>query len=673
MICQMNKPASSLSNEEILDILSLSRKATAIYTSENIVIEFANDQMISFWGKDRNVIGLELEVAVPELKGQPFIALLQQVWRTGNTYTAENQSAELRVNGKLQRFHFNFEYKAIKNEHGEVYSILHTATDVTQLNLAKQALDTGLLREHELNRKLLSANASLGKSQDKFASLVKNAPVAITFLQGPELLVELVNKKMLEIWGRREEQVINLSILDETNPLIDPEQVRLINRVYETQDPYYGFSVKINILSPFSVITRYFDLIYEPVLDVENEVIGVMIVATDVTEHSLSFQREQSLAEELTASNNELAAINEEMHASNEELNRREDQLQFIIDAAEIGIWDLDLRNLQLSGNDRFKSWLGLSEQDAISLSELYKVIHKDDYAHVSSAIKEALREHSSGKFNVEFQLNIPGELLPRYIAAKGKASFNIQQQPLKFSGTMMDITERKQDELRKNDFIGMVSHELKTPLTSLNGYSQILQSRAKKNQDEFSVNALKKIGTQVSKMTALINGFLNISRLESGKIHLEKKKFNLDELIAENIKESELLTETHQILFTPCPPVEVEADKDKISSVITNFISNAVKYSPAGKLIEIQCEVSPSEVRVGVKDHGMGIKKEDSERLFERFYRVRNGQTQLISGFGIGLYLSAEIVKSHSGKIWVDSIPGEGSTFFFTLPLSST
>lgn len=168
-----------------------------------------------------------------------------------------------------------------------------------------------------------------------------------------------------------------------------------------------------------------------------------------------------------------------------------------------------------------------------------------------------------------------------------------------------------------------------------------------------------------------MINGFLNVSRLESGKIYLEKQNFNLDELVREIIEETMLFTSTHTITFAPCVPIPVYADRDKIGHVISNLLSNAIKYSPKRRDIEVKCELIDHCAQVSVKDEGMGIKSQFIDRLFEPYFRVETHHTQHISGFGIGLYISAEIIKRHGGKIWVNSESGKGSTFFFSLPVS--
>ncbi|MBS1504308.1 MAG: PAS domain-containing sensor histidine kinase, partial [Bacteroidetes bacterium] len=232
------------------------------------------------------------------------------------------------------------------------------------------------------------------------------------------------------------------------------------------------------------------------------------------------------------------------------------------------------------------------------------------------------------------------------------------------------DISEKKLDEQKKNDFIGMVSHELKTPLTSLTAIVQLLQARLGQSDDSFLVGSLKKANKQVKKMADMINGFLNISRLESGKMPIVKTEFELGALIKEAIDETRFMSSDHVFKFHNGQPTHIYADRDKIGSVILNLLNNAVKYSSKSRTIEVNCMVIDSQVQVSVKDEGIGIKAADKDRLFERYYRVEDEQTRHISGFGIGLYLSAEIIKQHAGKIWAESEPGKGSTFYFTLPL---
>jgi two-component system sensor histidine kinase VicK len=236
-----------LNNDQLLNILVLSKDATAVYTGEELTIEIANDAMIGFWGKDRSVIGRSFIEAVPELVGQPFFDLLREVWRTGVTYEATDMAAQLRVGGKLQWFYYDFIYRAIKNDEGEVYCILHTATDVTDRHIR---ITEGLGREQDLqeeltatNEELQSANAevqstnealSLSRKQllqlnaeleqrvslrtgelkaaqaaaewqsDRITRFFMQAPAGICIMDGPDLVFELINPSYQQLFSERE-------------------------------------------------------------------------------------------------------------------------------------------------------------------------------------------------------------------------------------------------------------------------------------------------------------------------------------------------------------------------------------------------------------------------------------------------------------------------------------
>ncbi len=701
----MNTNNTVLNADQLLQVLSLSENATAIYTSDDIVIEMANDAMIGFWGKDRSVIGKTLLEAVPELRSQPFIGLLKQVWRSGETYTAKDTPADLVVGGKLDRYYFDFEYRAIKDANGDMFCILHTSTDVTAKVLNEKALEAGLKREKILgdelehaNSQLAAANAELFKSNDnltklveslaesenRFRKLVQDAPVAICVLSGMDMRIDVANNKILQLWGRTGEEVISKPLLVARPELIAHTYISVMKRVFDTGVPFSGTSIASKVLRKGQLADMYSDAIYQPLLDESGKVTGIMVVLTDVTDKTLIARREQELVKALAATNEELAAINEEMLATNEELRESqyllrqanddmrssEEQLQFTINAADLGTWDLNPATNKFTGNERLKEWFGLKSIEDISLDVATNVIHEKDRPLVVEAIEEALNFRSGGRYDIEYRIVAPHYSAPRYYRAKGKALFDSEQQPVRFSGILQDINEKKQDEIRKNDFIGMVSHELKTPLTSLKAYVQMLLSKAKNTEDQFTVNALSKVEIQVIKMSTMINGFLNVSRLESGKIQLYKETFDLNDLIEDVAEQMQLIIPKHRITLSPSSPMNIFADKEKIGQVLTNFLSNAAKYSPAGQPIEITCNYVDGQAVVSVKDEGIGLKPQDKEKMFSRYYRVEEASTKHISGFGIGLYLSSEIIKSHKGNVWVESTFGVGSTFFFSLPI---
>ncbi|MES2268592.1 MAG: PAS domain S-box protein [Bacteroidota bacterium] len=234
------------------------------------------------------------------------------------------------------------------------------------------------------------------------------------------------------------------------------------------------------------------------------------------------------------------------------------------------------------------------------------------------------------------------------------------------------DITEKKQEELRKNDFIAMVSHELKTPLTVVKSYIQILLAKEKSDSDAFKLNALLRAEVQIQKMTSMIQDFLSLARLEDGKIQLNKDRFELHSLITEVAGDAQFLTSVHQIKLEDCEDIIIHADRDKIGQVLMNLLSNAIKYSPKGGKIIIGCVKLGDKVKVFVKDEGVGINVADQKKLFQKFYRVKNEKIKTISGFGIGLYLVSELLRYHDTKIEVESHEHKGSTFYFLVDMQS-
>ncbi|WP_158799300.1 ATP-binding protein [Pedobacter sp. L105] len=358
----------------------------------------------------------------------------------------------------------------------------------------------------------------------------------------------------------------------------------------------------------------------------------------------------------------------EKLESDHHELAETQMKLEQAIETGKMGSWSFNPLTYEIILSDFVKEMFGFPLEGEVRLDEIIEAIDPEYRGMLQDVLKNAVESHLPS--DTEYSITQCHTNERKWVKATGKIFFDNSGNPVEYSGLFMDITERKLDELRKNDFIGMVSHELKTPLTSLNGYVQILHSKAEKTGNAFFVGALNKSALQVKKMTTMINGFLNVSRLNSGKISLQKQSFRLDDLITATLEDILVLQNSHTILFLPSEPVSLFADLDKIGNVISNLLSNAIKYSPLGSTITIHYRVLNDIIQVSVQDKGFGIKTEDIQRLFERYYRVESNQTQLISGFGIGLYLCAEIIEIHEGKIWAESEIGSGSVFHFSLPM---
>lgn len=232
------------------------------------------------------------------------------------------------------------------------------------------------------------------------------------------------------------------------------------------------------------------------------------------------------------------------------------------------------------------------------------------------------------------------------------------------------DITERKQAEQRKDELISMISHELKTPVTGIKGFTQVLYSRFKKRDDEETLHFLSRMDAQINKLTRLINDLLDISKMNVGKLRFAEEVFDLDTLIQETVENLQAVTPTYTLRIERRARAQVFGDRDRIGQVLLNLLTNALKYSPEAEVVRIHAFCEGDHAVVSVQDFGIGIAEAHHQKIFERFYQVTDPVEKTYPGLGIGLYLSNEIISRHSGRMWVESQRGKGATFSFSLPL---
>ncbi len=220
-----------------------------------------------------------------------------------------------------------------------------------------------------------------------------------------------------------------------------------------------------------------------------------------------------------------------------------------------------------------------------------------------------------------------------------------------------------------RDEFISVASHELKTPVTSLKMYTQIVHRQLENRGEDTLVVPISKMNNQIDKLTLLINDLLNISKIQLGKLEFTEESFDLCVVLKDTIDSIQSSTSTHKITLIGTFKKEVWGDKDRVSQVITNLLTNAIKYSPDAHKVKVLVSEETDQAKVSVQDFGIGIDKEQQQKIFNRFYRVSGLEEKTFPGLGIGLYISNEIIKRHGGTLTVKSIKGKGSQFIFTLP----
>jgi two-component system sensor histidine kinase VicK len=477
----------------------------------------------------------------------------------------------------------------------------------------------------------------LSESEARFRGFFEQAPLGMCVLRGIELITEYANDNILKLWGKSRKEVIGIAQEDAMPELgLQKPILKRVKDIFKTGEPLVLNELKIST----PIADGYFIAMYQPLKNDKNEVTRILVIIKDITEQ-VNFKKELLKAKEI---------------------------LKIAMDASEMGSWNIDIESKKILLSERAQQIYEL-ESNRLGIEEAKSLINPSDIALLTSSIRKAL--HNRMAFNIEYQINLNGaNNKTKWLRTAGKAYYNEEGKAVYIAGAVLDITEHKQDEIRKNDFIGMVSHELKTPLTALSAYVQLLQFKLKETDNQFTIETLDKINVQLKRMSLMIDGFLNVSLLESGKILLSKTDFDLVELIKTIAEENRVILPSHFIQVIGLEEIIVNADREKIGNVINNLISNAAKYSKKESLIAIKCERKNGEVIVSVEDEGIGIKENNIPKLFDRFFRVESLDTQTIAGFGVGLYICAEVMERHQGKIWVESKFGKGSTFYFSLPM---
>ncbi len=232
-------------------------------------------------------------------------------------------------------------------------------------------------------------------------------------------------------------------------------------------------------------------------------------------------------------------------------------------------------------------------------------------------------------------------------------------------------MAERRELERRKDEFISMASHELRTPLTSVQGYAELLHMKFAQQGNQEALLYLAKMTTQIDKLSKLITDLLDISKIQEGKVAFAEEAVDIDALVCEVVEQLQHITTHHQISIEGTAQRKIIGDKERLGQVLINLITNAIKYSPRAERIVVHLTPTHYILTVSVQDFGIGIPKAHQEKIFERFYRVYGDQDRTYPGLGIGLYIAHRIIERHSGKMWVESVEGQGSTFSFSLPFS--
>ena len=589
----------------------------AILTGREFEFTFANEAYIELMN-GRQLLGKSLNEAIPEIKDQPFITFLQQVFETGIPFHTSEIAATALFDGNTEPTtrYFNLSYTPIKNDNGAIIGILASGYDVTKEVLLK----------HENEKHVVNQEAY---------NLFMQAPVGFSLLLGDDHKIELVNAMALRFTGRGEESIGKPVV--KVLPEIERQgYIKMLDRVKQHGESFNLKESAVRLVKDGVEKMIYLDIFFHPFYQ-DKKIAGVLALFMNVSER-VAIKRNV-----------------EEMRERFETMANNIPNLAWIANADGEIFWY----------NNRWYEYTGTALQDVEGWG-WQSVNDPKSLPVILEGWKQGLK--SGEPFEMILSLRGADKIFRPFLTRVVPIRDNYGK-IIRWLGTNTDITKQKEVEKMKDDFISIASHELKTPLTTIKAYGQLAEDMLRERGDKKMLETIRRMGKQVTKLNLLIDDLLDVTKIQKGKLIYKEEFFDLNELLVEVIDDMQRTTATHKIEYKLDDTAQIFGDRNKIGQVINNLISNSIKYSPNANIIDISTQLEEEGVKLAVQDFGIGIMTKNFKKIFAQFYRV-SGENQLtFSGMGIGLFICREIVARHGGKIWLRSKIKSGSTFYIWLP----
>ena len=516
-------------------------------------------------------------------------------------------------NGFVEECFFDFSYSPIRLEDGTVGGVLVTVIETTGKVKAVKALK---------------------ESEQRFQNLVREANVGIIVVTGEEMRVHVVNEAYGRLIDLTPEELIGkplFSMIPDAEETFRP----ILNKVRDSGESLYEYDQPYRVVTNGKVIEGYLNIVYQPFREADGTITGVSALCQDVTE-TLKNRKEIQESEERFR---KLSQTIPHMIWSATPDGKKNFFNQYFIDYTGLSVEEL-------SGD----GW-----QSSIFPDDLEKEI--EHWQHTLATGEDCIVEKRLRRKDGTYRW-----FLSHSLAQKDK-----QGNIIGWIGTKTEIEEQKVAEQKKDEFIGIASHEMRTPLTTAKGYLDLLLRSL--NEDNLTFVYAAKAKQALQRLQVLITELLDASKIQNGQLNLNITSFDFNELLDETIENIQYSTKNHQIQKKGSGAQIISGDRDRLQQVLINLISNAVKYSPHADTLMVELKRQADKIEVAVQDFGVGICAQHLNKIFDRYYRVQE-QALNIQGLGVGLYISKNIVDRHNGTMWAESEPGKGSTFYFSLPV---
>ncbi|MDR6160337.1 PAS domain S-box-containing protein [Chryseobacterium sp. SLBN-27] len=607
----------NVSLDSLITLFSQAPVAMCLLTGDNFSINSANPQMLELWGRDASVIGKSLFEILPEIIDQGFKEILENVYRTGETFNGNKWSVFLEKYGKYDEHFFTFIFAPVYNDNKKIIGISIVATEVTDQIFSERKLK---------------------ESEYRFEHLIKKSDYPIAIYSTEDLYIEFANEKMLKTWGKNA-SVIGMKLEDALPELEGQPFLGLLKTIFKTGETYAAKEDKADLMVDGRLQTFYYNFSYKPLKNPNGEVYAILNMAVDVTDLVLA----------------------------RKEIQERETKFRDLADSMPQFVWTCDNNGEITYMNKSWYTYTGSTESEN-QTSLVKKMMRPETIKKVDQAWEESIKTNTP--FVMEYELEDPGQKGNyRWFLGRAVPNFSENGDVKQWTGTFTDIDEFKQLETQKDNFLGIASHELKTPLTSLKLYTQFIKTNLEKAGDPKNAEVARRMDYQIDLLTGLINELLDVTKIQKGQMQLNESVFDFDKLVDEVVEEQQM-TSRHKLFVSKSGKVgEVFADRHRISQVMSNLISNAIKYSPDAEEVHISTSVCGNQAQFNVRDFGIGIPEDKQSKVFEQYYRISGSKDYTFSGLGLGLYISSEIIKRTGGEIFVSSAEGEGSDFCFRIP----
>jgi two-component system, NtrC family, sensor histidine kinase KinB len=496
----------------------------------------------------------------------------------------------------------------------------------------------------------------------------EHLPLAAAATQGEGHILRWVNPAFCRLVGGSAASLIGHPFLEVIPAARSDGAAELLDRVLSSGEE--GSTPEADVLAaPNGVPKRSYSV--APLFGDEGRTLGLLIRVDDSTE--LMLARERAASDELRETNQHLVLAGLRARAQFEEAAVEAAHLNALFESLHEAVTIVDTMGRVLLINPAAATLWGLASHSladaaqvigALDLRRLDGTPLNDDEWPVNRAVR-------GERFNDVELLLVRRDGAQRRLLASGSAIRDEDNQVLLAIVVHRDVTALRLLEQTKEEYLALISHDLRTPLTAVQAEAQLLQRQFVRegNADSPHVKRTLAIVANARRMNAMIQELLESSRLESGTMQLRSQPLELMQLISDIVDR----VGSHRVLVQPGPASQltmVTADAERIERVLTNLITNALKYSPASSSVTIGVEQLPDQAIVSVTDKGAGIAAEELSRLFQRFTRGRAGPKADVAGLGLGLYIARLIVEAHGGRLWAESELDKGSTFSFSLPI---